>query len=53
MFILLDDYCIRSVLGPIRRMNSPRMKDYYYWIILYKIGLRTNSQEALSKALRA
>ena len=53
MFILLDDYCIRSVLGPIRRRHSPRMKDYYYWIILYKIGLRANSQDAFSRALRA
>ena len=53
MFILLDDYCIRSVLGPIRRRHSPRMRDYYYWFILYKICLRANSQEAFSKARRA
>ena len=26
-YILLDDYCIRSVLGLIRRRHSPCMKD--------------------------
>ena len=49
LFVYLDYYCIRPVLVPLLRRHSPYLKHCLcIWILLYKTGTSTITQEAFS-----